>query len=103
MHIVSEQQNFEEGMDNLVISVIGHRNSGKSTTWYELFERTVSTGTELKKLYLTTTEYVEVFLVSGSPEERQTYVGDIIGSQRPELFCARCSINKTLQRPLTSL
>ena len=72
-------------MDNLVVAVMGHRNSGKSTTWYELFGRTVRTGTELKKLYLTNTEYIEVFLVSGSPEERETYVGDIIGTLRPRI------------------
>jgi hypothetical protein len=72
-------------MKNLVIAVIGNRNSGKSTTWYELFGRTVRTGSELKKLYLTSTEYTEVFLVSGSPEERETYVGDIIGNQRPRI------------------
>ncbi|MFN6087414.1 MAG: hypothetical protein ACK47E_01565 [Cyclobacteriaceae bacterium] len=72
-------------MDNLVVAVLGHRNSGKSTTWYSLFGRTVRTGTELKRLYLTADEYVDVFLVSGSPEERETYVGDIIGTQRPRI------------------
>jgi hypothetical protein len=72
-------------MKNLVVAVLGNRNSGKSSTWNELFERTVRTGSELKRLYLSNSEYVEVFLVSGSPEERGTYVGDIIGNQKPRI------------------
>jgi hypothetical protein len=71
--------------NNLVIGLLGHRNSGKSTTWYELFEERVRTGVNIRRLYLTQTEYVEVFLVSGSPEERETYVGNIIGQQRPRI------------------
>ena len=59
-------------MDKLLVSVIGKRNSGKSSTWNSLFGRTVKTGTKLKRLYLNETEYVNVFLVSGSPEERET-------------------------------
>lgn len=73
-------------MDNLVVSVLGHRNSGKSTTWNDLFGRSVRTGSYLRRLYLSPKEYVEVFLVSGGPEERETYVGEIIGSQRPRII-----------------
>lgn len=72
-------------MDNLVVSILGHRDSGKSTTWNNLFERTVRTGTDVRRLYLRPNEYIEVFLVSGSPEERETYVGEIIGSHRPRI------------------
>ena len=54
-------------MDKLLVSVIGKRNSGKSSTWNSLFNRTVKTGIKLKRLYLNETEYVNVFLVSGSP------------------------------------
>jgi len=59
--------------NNLVIVIMGNRKSGKSTTWNTLFGRQVRTGK--KKLYLTNYDYVEVFLVSGSPEEREKYVG----------------------------
>lgn len=31
-------------------------------------------------------EYIEVFLVSGSAEERHLYVGDIIGQQQPRMI-----------------
>lgn len=71
---------------NLVVGILGHRNSGKSTTWYELFEEKVKTGSRIRKLYLTKTKYVEVFLVSGSPEERGAYVGDLIGEHRPRII-----------------
>jgi hypothetical protein len=71
--------------NNLLIGVLGHRKSGKSTTWNALFGAEVRTGPNIRRLYLTDTEYVEVFLVSGSPEERQIYVGDIIGNQFPRI------------------
>jgi hypothetical protein len=72
--------------NNLVIGLMGHRNSGKSTTWYELFDDRVRTGSLIRRLYLTETEYIDVFLVSGSPEERDTYVGDIVGNLRPRII-----------------
>lgn len=86
--------------DNLVIAVLGNRNSGKSTTWNELFGRTVRTGSQMRRLDLTATEYVEVFLVSGSPEERETYVGEIIGTQTPRIvLCSmqyRADVTQTI-------
>ena len=72
-------------MDNIAITILGHRNSGKSTTWNELFRQTVRTGRQTRRLYLNQNEFVEVFLVSGSPEERETYVGEIVGTQRPRI------------------
>lgn len=87
-------------MENIVISVLGHRNSGKSTTWNGLFDRTVRTGSETRRLYLNQNEFVEVFLVSGSPEERETYVGDIVGTLRPRIIlCSmqyRQDVNTTI-------
>ncbi len=72
--------------DKLVISVLGNRNSGKSYTWNTLFRRPVRTGRRMRRLYLSTSEYVTVFLVSGSPEERHTYVGQIVGSSKPSII-----------------
>ena len=73
-------------MRNLAICVLGHRNSGKSTTWYDLFGSRVKTGKEIRRLYLNEEEFVEVFLVSGSPEERHAYVGDLIGDKKPRII-----------------
>ena len=72
-------------MNNLVISVLGHSNSGKSKTWNDLFGRTVQTGSYERRLYLTEKEFISVFLVSGSPEEREEYVGEIIGLKEPRI------------------
>lgn len=76
--------------DNLVVAVIGNRNSGKSSTWNELFGRDVRTGTELRKLILNGDEYVEVFLVSGSPEERKKDIETIVPTHNPRIVL--CSI-----------
>ncbi len=51
--------------NNLVIGLLGHRHAGKSTTWKRLFKKSLRTGDDIRKLYLTKTEYVEVFLVYG--------------------------------------
>lgn len=80
-------------MSKLAIIALGHRRSGKSTTWNTLFERTVRTGTEIRELALTTDLTIPVFLVSGSPEERQLYVGDIISDANPRVVL--CSLQYT--------
>jgi hypothetical protein len=72
-------------MEKLLVSVLGNRNSGKSTTWNTLFDITVKTGTKSRRLYLNDKEFVNVFLVSGSPEERETYVGEIITENNPRI------------------
>ena len=76
--------------ERLLLAILGNRNSGKSHTWNTLFGRTVRTGRELKRLDLTQSRYVEVFLVSGSPQERKLYIEDIIGAQDPRIVL--CSI-----------
>ena len=73
-------------MPHLVVTVLGHRNTGKSTTWNTLFGATVKTGKYERRLYLNKAQYVNVFLVSGSPEEREEYVGDIITAKKPEII-----------------
>lgn len=70
--------------DKLLIAVLGNRNSGKSTTWNKLFEyndkgETVRTGVCLRYLYLSKAQWVnDVFLISGSPEERGIPIEKII-------------------------
>lgn len=80
-------------MSKLAVIVLGHRNSGKSTTWNTLFGRTVRTGTEIRELELTSELTIPVFVVSGSPEERQVYVGDIINDVNPRIVL--CSLQYT--------
>ncbi|MDF2384062.1 hypothetical protein JMG10_21510 [Nostoc ellipsosporum NOK] len=71
---------------NLVISVLGHRNAGKSTTWEYLFGYKVRRGYKIRKLYLNQHDYVEVFLVNGSCEETGIYIGDMLGELRPRII-----------------
>lgn len=78
---------------NLVIGILGHPNSGKSETWYNLFKERVKTGSYIRHLYLTKTEYVEVFLVNGSPEETGIYVGERLDDVTPRI--ALCSMQYT--------
>jgi len=77
-------------LSKLAVIVLGHRQSGKSTTWNTLFGRTVRTGTEIRDLPLTADLSIPVFLVSGSPEERDLYVGDIIDNANPRVVL--CSL-----------
>jgi hypothetical protein len=71
--------------DRLFVGVLGHRNSGKTTTWKELFGHTVKTGSHPRKLELRPKECVEVFLVSGSFEERGKYAGKVLKDQKARI------------------
>lgn len=64
--------------DRLLVGVLGNSNSGKSHTWNTLFGQPVRTGIRARNLELRDGASVEVFLISGSPEERHLYVGDIL-------------------------
>ena len=77
----------------LLIGLLGNRDSGKSHTWNELFGRTVRRGKYPRKLELLPGECVEVFLVSGSFEERGEYAGDVLGSQDCRIVL--CSLQYT--------
>ncbi len=76
-------------MSKLAVLVLGNRKSGKSKTWYGLFRRKVRTGTRIRRLILRGFQF-PAFLVSGSAEERKTYIGKIIGKGRPRLVL--CSL-----------
>ena len=75
-------------MDRLLVAVVGNQNSGKSYTWNTLFERRVRTGKYEHNLPLCNGESVSVFLVSGSPEERGKYVGEIIQGNPRIVLCS---------------
>lgn len=77
----------------LLIGVLGNRDSGKSHTWNRLFGATVRTGRNTRHLQLRPGECVEVFLVSGSFEERGVYAGDVLESQDCRIVL--CSLQYT--------
>lgn len=71
--------------DRLLVAILGNRHSGKSTTWNHLFDGTVRTGKYSRPLYLNRAQSVDVFLVSGSPEEREKEVGEILAEPLPQI------------------
>jgi len=90
----------------LAIVALGNRNSGKSSTWYELFGRTIRTG--VKRLSVADTKmlvhvrnssfeeygdeiekYFEVFVRNASFEEYGDEVDEYFGEHIPEIvFCS---------------
>lgn len=86
--------------DRLFVGILGNRNSGKSTTWNTLFNSTVRTGKNSRTLTLYGGECVEVFLISGSPEERQLYAGDILEKQNCRIILCSIQYTETVRRTL---
>ena len=76
--------------EKLFVAVLGNRNSGKSTTWNTLFGRRVNTGKNKRHLELRPGECVEVFLVSGSPQERGLYTSEVLENQNSAIVL--CSV-----------
>ncbi|WP_423910680.1 hypothetical protein [Candidatus Spongiihabitans sp.] len=75
-------------MNKLLVSALGNKDSGKSYTWNTLFGVTVRTGKKKRRLYFNDCEYVTVFLISGSPEERKKYVGNLMIAEPRIVLCS---------------
>jgi hypothetical protein len=86
--------------ERLFVAVLGHQKSGKSTTWNTLFGATVRTGQYPRTLMLYSGECVEVFLISGSPEERQLYAGDILENQDCQIVLCSIQYSETVRKTL---
>lgn len=84
--------------DRLLVAVLGNRNSGKSTTWNRLFDGTVKTGKYKRALYLNCAQAVDVFLVSGSPEEREIEIGEILPEQLPQIVLCSTQYRKDVTK-----
>jgi hypothetical protein len=67
--------------DRLFVAVIGERNAGKSTTWNELFGRTVNTGKNARSLNAYAANTVDVRLISGSNEEKRRNLADVLANE----------------------
>jgi hypothetical protein len=82
----------------LFVGVLGHRHAGKSRTWNTLFGSTVRTSKNCRALELYGGECINVFLISGSPQERKFDIGDKLASLNCSVVL--CSIQYTeLVRP----
>jgi hypothetical protein len=84
----------------LFVGVLGERNSGKSTTWETLFSAKVRTGQYARTLELYGGECVNVFLINGSPEERQLYIGDILAGQDCQIVLCSIQYIEAVRRTL---
>lgn len=65
-----------------------------------MFGATVRTGKNSRTLALYGGECVEVFLISGSPEERQLYAGDILESQDCRIILCSIQYVEAVRRTL---
>ena len=86
--------------ERLFVGVLGNRNAGKSETWNNLFGATVRTGKYPRTLSLYAGECVEVFLISGSPEERDLYAGDILADQTCQIVLCSMQYIEAVRRTL---
>lgn len=77
-------------VDRVLIAVLGNRHSGKTTTWHTLFGTNVKSGKIERRLYLNPAQWIKVFLVSGSPEERKLPVSTLLNKKLPQVVL--CSV-----------
>lgn len=87
-------------MDRLFFGVMGHQNAGKSKTWNALFGRTVRTGTAARTLSLYGGKCAQVFLISGSPEERHEYAGDLLTDPNCQIILCSMQYVDRVERTL---
>jgi hypothetical protein len=83
--------------DRLLVSVLGNRHTGKTTTWHTLFDASVNTGKHERKLYLNAAQWVKVFLVSGSPEERKMPIQTMLGGKLPQIVLCSTQYRATVK------
>ncbi len=81
--------------DRLAVIALGTAKAGKSTTWNYLFSITnspviVRTGQYERNLYLNLSDWIKVFLISGSPQERAIEIERLIPKTHPDILL--CSI-----------
>lgn len=80
-------------MDKIAFVIMGHRHSGKSTTWYELFGKKVNKG--WKKLFFNLHDFAWTYVLSASSEEKGVPLRNRVGKERPQILL--CSIQYTLK------
>ena len=80
-------------MNRLLIAVLGHRNSGKSKTWDTLFGYKVKTSKKQRAFNLIGKTNTEVFVISGSPQERKKKVMELLKDKKSKIVL--CSIQYT--------
>jgi hypothetical protein len=86
-------------MSKLVVLALGNPRSGKSTTWNELFERRVNTGTRPRPLKIQDVA-IPTFVVSGSPQERRLLIEEIMKTNDARLVLCSLQYGDEARRTL---
>ncbi len=81
----------------LLIGVLGHYQSGKTTTWNHLFQRTVRTGKHERLLTIDNLTS-RVFLVNGAPLERKAELKKILPAFDPEIVLCSFLYHKNVKQ-----
>ena len=89
--------------DRLAVVVLGTRDAGKTTTWKTLFGRPVKTGEKPRKLWFGDSEWVEVFLVSGSHQERGMRIEQVVREPLPRILLCSVQYKGDAQEAFTFL
>lgn len=89
--------------DRLLVGALGNRDAGKTHTWNTLFNKTVRRGKTPRRLELWPGECVEVFLVSGSFEERREYAAEILDNQDCRIVLCSMQYTKDVRKTLDYL
>lgn len=75
-------------MKKLFVSVLGNRNSGKTKTWNSLFSPDVRTGKSSRSLLLLNEEYIDAFLINGSPQETNKNIEELLSNEPNIVLCS---------------
>lgn len=82
-----------KSLEQLVVGVLGNPNSGKSKTWYKLFDRDVNTTQKNPHwLELRPGQWVEVIVINSSPEESGLDLADKLNRQKNPMKQCECPI-----------
>ena len=82
--------------DKLLIAVLGNYHSGKTTTWTNLFGRTVRTGKHERILKIRNIE-IPVFLINGAPLERRSELKYIMPKHDPAIVLCSFLYHKNVK------
>ena len=88
---------MEEINRKLLVGILGHYHSGKTTTWNTLFDKTVRTGKYERLLHIDNAS-MKVFLVNGAPLERKAELKKILPAYDPDIVLCSFLYHKNVKQ-----
>lgn len=86
--------------DKIVVAVLGNQKSGKSSTWNTLFGRVVRSSKHERRLWFNKYEWVNVFIVSASAEEKGIGIDKIIPKEIPKIVLCSMQYTKDVRKTI---